>query len=256
VNLDLAPVVSWGGDAMPAGVSIEAPAYAGTYSTRETAQRRAERIRGNVAELVEDLVSAWREHDDEALGFDTFADYTTWLFGDVRRVSIPVDARRELVAGMTERDGLSVRKIADALGVSKSLVADDRKVMLADEQLVEARVLDVEPGDEVIDAEVVDEPAPLDPLRGLTPKWRALARVAGAGPDGLTSLELVEVLDAAWETSASSLSKLAAKRLVVAGSLAEARDNRRPYRITDAGRIKLAELLAARDEAERGSVSG
>lgn len=59
------------------------------------------------------------------------------------------------------------------------------------------------------------------------------------------------MLDAAWETSASSLSKLAARRWVAVGSLAEARDNRRPYRITDAGRVKLVELLAARDAAER-----
>ena len=243
--LELVP--TWGGDAMPDGVSIEAPAYAGTYASRSRAEARAARIRANVAELVADLVAAWREHDDEALGFDSFAAYTAWLFGDVSRVSIPVEARRELVAGMTERDGLSVRKIADALGVSKSLVADDRKVMLADEQLVEARVLDVEPGDEV--AEVVEQ---LDPLRGLTPKWRALGLVAGSGDAGLTSLELVAVLEAAHDTAHASLSKLAAKRLIVIGSLAEARDNRRPYRITDLGRVKFAELLAARDAGERG----
>ena len=240
---------TWGGDAMPEGVRVGSDGYGVTYSSRSTAERRAERIRANVAELVVDLVAAWRDHDDEALGFESFASYTAWLFGDVKRVSIPVEARRELVAGMTERDGLSVRKIADALGVSKSLVADDRKVMLADEQLVDARVLDVEPGD-VIDGEVVEQ---LDPLRGLSPKWRALARVAGADANGLTSLELVGLLEAAYETSASSLSKLAAKRLVVAGSLAEARENRRPYRITDAGRVKLAELLTARDAAERGT---
>lgn len=249
-GLALVHDATWGGDAMPAGVSIQPATYAGTYSTRERAEARADRIRANVAELVADLVAAWREHDDEALGFESFASYTAWLFGDVKRVSIPVEARRELVAGMTERDGLSVRKIADALGVSKSLVADDRKVMLADEQLVEARVLDVEPGDEPVDVVV------LDPLRGLSPKWRALARVAGAGADGLTSLELVEVLGAAWETSASSLSKLASRGWVVAGSLAEARENRRPYRITDAGRVKLAEVFTSRDAAERGSVSG
>lgn len=237
-------LVTWGGDAMPDGVSIDRPLDAGVhYSTRTTAETRAARIRGNVAELVADLVDAWREHDDEALGFVTFADYTAWLFGDVSRVSIPVEARRELVAGMTERDGLSVRKIADALGVSKSLVADDRKVMLHPEALDEARV---------IDAEVVEVEQP-DPYRGLSPRWQALARVAAQDDRGLTALELLDEAEFAVGTGPAALCKLDRAGFVVIGGHDERRRNRRPYRITEAGRVKLAGLLAARDEAEAQS---
>jgi hypothetical protein len=234
-------LVTWGGDAMPDGVSIDRPVdSAAHYSTRAVAEARAVRIRGNVAELVDDLVTAWREHDDEALGFETFASYTAWLFGDVNRVSIPVEARRELVAGMTERDGLSVRKIADALGVSKSLVADDRRVMLHPEALDEARV---------IDAEVV-ELVEVDPYRGLSPRWESLARVAAQGDRGLTALELVDETAFALGTGPAALCKLDRAGFVVIGELDERRRNRRPYRITDAGRVKLEQLLAARDAAE------
>lgn len=240
--LELVHDATWGGDAMPDGVQIGRPVDGGAhYSTRSTAQARAERIRANVAELVGDLVAAWREHDDEALGFATFADYTTWLFGDVSRVSIPVEARRELVAGMTTRDGRSVREIADALGTSKSQIARDRKLMLPDEDLAAAR------DDDVIDAEVVEL---LDPFRGLSPRWETLARVEAQRERGLTSIELDAELDAPLGTATGSLSKLAARRLIVLGTHNEARANRRPYRITDAGRVKLAELLAARDQLE------
>jgi len=239
----LSLVSSWGGDAMPDGVTIDRPVDATVYSSRQTAERRAARIRANVAELVGDLVDAWREHDDEALGFVSFAEFTAWLFGDVSRVSIPVEARRELVAGMTERDGLSVRKIADALGVSKSLVADDRKIMLHPQALDDARI---------IDAEVVE---PLDPFRGLSARWEVLARVAAQAERGLTSVELDAELDAPLGTATGSLSKLAARGLIEIGSLDEARANRRPYRVTEPGRARLAELLTARDAAE-GDVEG
>jgi Transcriptional regulator PadR-like family len=205
---------------------------------RERAQQRADRIRANVAELVDDLVAAWRERDDEALGFDSFADYTEWLFGDVSRVSIPVEARRELVAGMTVRDRLSVRKIAAALGVPKSTVADDRKLMLPPEDLADSPVADPP----VVDAEVVD----LDPYRGLSPKWETLARVAGAGEHGLTALELLDVTSFGEGTAPAALCKLDRAGLVAIGSFDERRRNRRPYRITELGRAKLAALLAAR----------
>jgi hypothetical protein len=243
-------LVTWGGDAMPDGVSIDRPVDGGAHhSTRGTAERRAERIRANVAELVGDLVDAWREHDDEALGFATFAAYTAWLFGDVSRVSIPVEARRELVAGMTTRDDLSVREIADALGVSKSQVARDRRVMLPDEELEAARVLDVEPGD-VIDAEIIEPVAEADPWRGLSPKWETLARVAAQGDRGLTALELLDETAFGEGTGPAALSKLDQAGLVTVGGYDERRRNRRPYRITEAGRGRLAALLAARDAAE------
>jgi hypothetical protein len=242
--LELVHDATWGGDAMPDGVRIGRPVDGGAhYSSRSTAEARAERIRANVAELVGDLVAAWREHDDEALGFATFASYTTWLFGDVSRVSIPVEARRELVAGMTTRDDLSVREIAEALGTSKSQIARDRKIMLADEDLEAARVLDVAPGD-VIDAEVVELP---DPYRGLLPRWESLARVAAQGDRGLTALELVDETTFALGTGPAALCKLDRAGFVAIGEHDERRRNRRPYRITERGRVKLGELLAARD---------
>jgi transcriptional regulator with XRE-family HTH domain len=251
--LELVHDSTWDGDAMPEGVKIGRPLDGGArYSSRSTAEARADRIRANVAELVGDLVDAWREHDDEALGFVSFADYTAWLFGDVSRVSIPVEARRELVAGMTTRDDLSVREIAEALGTSKSQIARDRKIMLADEDLETARVLDVEPGD-VIDAEVVEQ---LDPYRALSPRWEALARVAAQGDRGLTALELLDEAEFAEGTGPAALSKLDRAGFVVLGSYDERRRNRRPYRITAAGQAKLDQLVADRAATEARSVSG
>jgi hypothetical protein len=206
---------TWGGDAMPDGVRITPPDYSGTYATRSTAEARAARIRANVAELVTDLVTAWREHDDEALGFATFGEYLEYLFGDVRRVSIPVEARRELVAGMTERDDLSVRKIAEQLGVSKSIVALDRKVMLADEELIEARVLDVEPADGPVVIDVEPEPEV-----AMSKRDRAVQLVRERG--GLTSLELAELTGWRYGQASGTLADVKRQRRVRA--LAEFRD--------------------------------
>jgi len=225
-GLALVHDATWGGDAMPAGVSIEPAMHAALYSTRDRAAARAERIRVNVASLVEDLVNAWREHDDEALGFDSFAAYTAWLFGDVARVSIPVEARRELVAGMTERDNLSVRKIADALGVSKSLVADDRKIMLAPEVLDEARVLDVEPGDA---QPATAAPVEVEPAPEVDKRTRTVQLVRKHG--GLTSLELAELTGWRYGQASGTLSDVKRQRRVRA--LAEFRDGYAVHVATD-----------------------
>ena len=201
-GLQLVP--TWGGDAMPDGVTIEPPAHAGTYSSRSRAEARAVRIRGNVAELIEDLVGAWREHDDAALGFASFAEYTAWVFGDVSRVSIPTEARRELVAGMTERDGVSIRRIADALGVSPTTVAADRKVMLHPEALDEARVLDVEPADGPV--------AAAEPMPALSKRDVAVHLVRQHG--GLTSLELAELTGWRYGQASGTLADVKRQRRV------------------------------------------
>ena len=134
-----------------------------------------------------------------------------------------------------------MREQRDALGASIGTVHNDQRQL----QLVPDRPLPhvVEP-----------EPEPVDPFRGLLPRWSALARVAAQDERGLTSLELDAELPAALGTATGALSKLDRLGLVELGSRDEARRNRRPYRITAAGRLRLAEVLAARDAAERDDV--
>jgi hypothetical protein len=147
-----------------------------------------------------------------------------------------VAERQALVASLTVA-GHTVREQRDMLGASVGTVHADQRAL----GLVPDRPLP-----EVVEVEV------LDPFRGLSARWQALARVEAQGDRGLTSVELDAELDAPLGTATGSLSKLAAAGLIVIGTLEEAREraNRRPYRITAAGRVRLAEVVAARDAAE------
>lgn len=177
-----------------------------------------------------------------ALGFDHWHEFVETWFGDlmvyrlVRDRQLMLAEREALVASMTLA-GFTVREQRDELGgLSLSTIhADQRRAgLVPDKPLPRA----------------VDDPEPLDPFRGLLPRWEALARVAAQDDRGLTSIELDAETAHPIGTATGSLSKLAARGLVVIGGLDERRDNRRPYRVTPAGRARLAEMLAVRDAAE------
>ena len=210
------------------------------HMSRDRARTLTDRTRELLRESGANLAELRAGSAHLALGYAHWHEYVEAEFGDLFVYKLAADRaaivaeRQALVASMTLA-GYTVREQRDALGAGIGTVhADQRSLGLVPDR-----------PSPVVDAEPV-----LDPFRGLSARWSALARVEAQGERGLTSVELDAELDAALGTATGSLSKLAAKRLIVIGELAEARANRRPYRITEAGRARLAEVLAARDAAE------
>ena len=214
------------------------------YLTPQRARELTDQTRALLRAAGTNLVALREGSAHIALGYEHWHEYVEAEFGDLfvyklaRDRHAIVTERQALVASMTVA-GYTVREQRDALGASLGTVHADQRAM----QLVPDRPLPT----------VVEDPAPVDPFRGLSPRWEVLARVAAQIDRGLTSLELDAELDRPLGTATGALSKLAAPRLgyLELGTLDEARDNRRPYRVTAAGRARLLEVLAARDAAER-----
>jgi hypothetical protein len=209
------------------------------------ARELSEQTRALLGQAGANLVELRAGNAHLALGFDHWHEYVEFWFGDlfvyrlVKDRAAMLAERQALIASLTLA-GHTVREQRDLLGASLGTVHADQRAL----GLVPDRPLPT----------VVEDPEPVDPFRGLSPKWSALARVDAQGERGLTSNELRHELDAAPDTAHAALSKLAARGWLAVGTLAEARDKRRPYRITDSGRVKLAEVLSARDATERGQV--
>jgi hypothetical protein len=207
------------------------------------ARQLADDTRALLGEAGANLVELRAGNAHLALGFDHWHEFVATWFGDlfvyrlVKDREQRVAERQALVASLTLA-GHTVREQRDALGSSLGTVHTDQRQL----GLVPDKPLPT----------VVAEPEPVDPFRGLSPRWEVLARVAAQDDRGLTSLELDAELDRPLGTATGALSKLSAPRLgyLSLGTLDEARSNRRPYRITDAGRARLVEVLAARDAAE------
>jgi hypothetical protein len=212
--------------------------------TEPRARALADETRDLLGQAGANLVDLRAGNAHLALGFDHWHEFVETWFGDLTVYRLVKDReqrvaeRQALVASLTIA-GHTVREQSSALGSSLGTVHGDQRQL----GLVPDRPL----------PRVVDDPEPVDPFRGLSARWSALARVAAQGARGLTSIELDAELDAPLGTATGSLSKLATRGLIVLGGLDEARDNRRPYRVTAAGRVRLAEVLAARDAAEAGS---
>ena len=227
-----APVAVWVPDE---GAAVLYMTRARARSLTDTTRELLRQSGANLAELREGSAHI-------VLGYAHWHEYVEREFGDLFVYKLATDRhaivaeRQALVASMTIA-GYTVREQRDALGASVGTVHSDQRAL----GLVPDRPLPA----------LVGESEPVDPFRGLLPRWSALARVAAQGDRGLTSIELDAELDAALGTATGSLSKLAARGWIVLGALEEARANRRPYRVTDAGRARLAEVLAARDAAER-----
>jgi hypothetical protein len=210
--------------------------------TRERARELTDRTRDLIVEAGANLVELRAGSAHLALGHATWHEYVEREFGDamvwrlVRDRVARVAERQALVASMTLA-GYTVREQREALGASVGTIHADQRA----QGLVPDRpAVDVDPG-----------PEPLDPFRGLLPRWAALARVAAQDDRGLTIDELDAETGNAAGTSAGALSKLTARGWLIKGGFGERRDNQRPYRISDSGRARLAQVLAARDAAER-----
>lgn len=228
---DESPLAVWvAGEGAPVGTMSRQRARQLTDATRLLLHEAG----GNLAEL-----RAGNAH--LALGFAHWHEYVEVEFGDLyvyklarTRAELVVE-RQALVASMTLA-GFTVREQRDKLGAGVATVHADQRTL----GLVPDKPLPV------VDAEVVE----LDPYRGLSPRYEVLARVAAQAERGLTSLELDAELERPLGTATGSLSKLDRAGLVEIGTLDEARRNRRPYRVTELGHARLAELVAARDAAE------
>jgi hypothetical protein len=173
--------------------------------TTEEARARADRIRVGMRVLAEwqtDVIAAYAARDWEALGYETWDAYLDGEYGE-HRVRLPREQRREIVAGMSAA-GMSSRAIGSAVGVDQSTVVRDidrsdanasvpETVLSLDGRARPASRLTpdenvwIEPGvDEVIDAELVDEPARSEPPKAkrrplpeaFTEAGRDLARAA------------------------------------------------------------------------------
>lgn len=238
-------VVSHDPDA-DADVAVWVPVEGGAiaYMTADRARALTDATRsllraagGNLRELREGSAHL-------ALGYLHWHEYVEREFGDLfvyklaRDRAAIVAERQALVASLTVA-GYTVREQHEALGAAVGTIHADQRTL----GLVPNRPLPPEP-----------LPEPLDPFRDLAPIDEALARVAAQEVRGLTSLELQAEWDRPIGTATGSLSRLDRRGLVEVDGLAEARANRRPYRVTARGRVRLAEVLAARDAAEADAV--
>jgi hypothetical protein len=192
-----AELVTWGGDAMPDGVTISRDAAAPVMLSRTGARRLTDRIRGSLERTLRGLVDAWNGRAHEALGYGEGAAgwqaYVAAEFGDLKLLLLPADERRELVESMTEQ-GMSRREVAANLGISAGTVS----------HIVKGRpVRD--------DAVVVVEPP-----TGLSKRDRAWQLVAEQGERGLTALELSEVTGWTGGSSTGTMSDLKRQGRVVA----------------------------------------
>jgi hypothetical protein len=229
---DTAPVAAW----------ATAGTTAVNYMTRQRARQLTDTTRELLRQAGSNLVELRAGSAHLALGYAEWWEYVEAEFGDLTVYRLVKDRaervaeRQALVASMTLA-GMTVREQRDKLGAGVGTVHADQRAL----GLVPDKPSPVED----------EQPEPVDPYRGLLPRWEALARVEAQGDRGLTSLELDDELDAALGTATGSLSKLAARGWVrTVDGLEHLRRNRRPYVITAAGRARLVEVLAARDAAE------
>lgn len=116
------------------------------------AERRAERIRlrldaiaDNYTAVLPMIRQAIEMRDDVALGYRSVGDYVADRFGGAL-TNLGIEVRRAVVGELTAA-GMSLRTIADTVGVSKSQVATDRQVSSAGHLSAPAPAIDPETGE-------------------------------------------------------------------------------------------------------------
>jgi hypothetical protein len=180
-----------------------------------------------------------------ALGFDAWHELVEFWFGDlavwrlVKDRAERVAERQAIVASLT-LSGHDHREQRDLIGASLGTIVNDQRA----QGLISSKPLRLV------------EPEPVDPYRGLNRTMEALARVAAQEDRGMTSLELDAETGWPMGTASGHLSRLERGRNGRGGGLlrfgdAPLRQRRLSYVLTDAGRARLAEVLAARDAAEQ-----
>jgi hypothetical protein len=241
VTAALALVTAVADDGSPVAMWSAGDGADALHMTRERARALTDRTRAAIVEAGANLIELRAGSAHLALGYMHWHEYVEREFGElmvwrlVRDRVERVAERQALVASMTLA-GYTVAEQREAIGAAQGTVHADQRSL----GLVPDRPLPT----------VVDEPEPVDPFRGLSPRWEVLARVAAQDDRGLTIGECDAELGKPSGTAVGALSKLTARGWLSKGGFDERRQNQRPYRITDAGRARLAEVLAARDAAE------
>jgi transposase-like protein len=132
--------------------------------THEEARALTDRIKIAVEGTWQLIREAYISRTWAVLGYDSWDAYCTDEFGETR-LRLPREERQEVVASLRD-SGLSVRAIASAVGVNKETVSRDIQVsgnQTPEIQGADGKTYTVTREPEVIDAELVDEPARPEP---------------------------------------------------------------------------------------------
>lgn len=133
--------------------------------TQEEARALTDRIKIAVEGTWQLIREAYTTRTWAVLGYDTWDAYCTAEFGETR-LRLPREERQEVVASLRD-SGLSVRAIASATGSSVGTVAADlgnRSELNSRPVIgVNGKTYTVTREPEVVDAELVDEPARPEP---------------------------------------------------------------------------------------------
>jgi hypothetical protein len=190
---------------------------------RHRAERRAERIRGNLTGAAAELRAAREDGDWADLGFDSHGAYVLERFGDVLAdIRLETEDRRAVVDAMRTA-GATHSQIVRDLRVSAGTVANDIKVVgdHAPEKVVgddgRTRSARAARPAETATSDRDGTPA-LTPVAGIGRDNRTEQVVTAAGPSGLTVHELCKRGRMKQGAASASLSRLAgAGRLRVVG---------------------------------------
>ncbi|MBT2429405.1 hypothetical protein J7F02_28265 [Streptomyces sp. ISL-112] len=146
-----------------------------TVPTHEEARTLTDRIKIAVEGTWQLIREAYTSEAWRVLGYDTWDAYCTAEFGDTR-LKLPREERQDVVASLRD-SGLSVRAIASATSLGKgtverdlagvpsgtpgtrSVLGTDGRVYAGSRSGVASNVWTA-PQADVVDAEIVDEPAP------------------------------------------------------------------------------------------------
>lgn len=122
-------------------------------STPDEAQRRADRIRGHIASAWEEVITAFKRRDFEALGYGSGqAGWDAYILGEYgeSRLMLPRAERVQRVIKASQA-GMSTRAIAAAAGVDQKTVSNDLRSISGEEYSSPAA-----------NASVVSVPGPVD----------------------------------------------------------------------------------------------
>jgi hypothetical protein len=139
--------------------------------THEEARALTDRIKIAVEGTWQLIREAYTSRTWTVLGYDTWDAYCTAEFGETR-LRLPREERQGVVSSLRE-SGLSVRAIASAAGVGIGTVHRElttvsnvpNGTMPARVTTTDGRTYPASMAEEVVDAELVDEPARLDPRK-------------------------------------------------------------------------------------------
>lgn len=133
--------------------------------THEEARALTDRIKIAVEGTWQLIREAYTSRTWAVLGYDTWDAYCTAEFGETR-LKLPREERQEVVASLRD-SGLSTRAIAAATGMNQSTIARDlqRGDAFASPavQGLDGKTYTVARETEIVDAELIDEPARPEP---------------------------------------------------------------------------------------------